>query len=141
MMLHAKVLREPDLEAHGDEDDARVLIVIEEAVYVTVFAYPTFRPLQAPQFEKPSKDITSDEVSDALATNSALRYLLDPLLHEGAFQGIRARVITAILCGAFVASVGNISFVALTEWYLLVGAAVPWYRVACIARKMTKNAS
>ena len=42
MMLHAKVLREPDLEAHGDEDDARVLIVIEEAVYVTVFAYPTF---------------------------------------------------------------------------------------------------
>ena len=55
-MVHAKVLREPELEAYGDEDDARVFVVIEEAVYVTVFAYPAFRPLQAPQFEKPSKD-------------------------------------------------------------------------------------
>jgi len=120
MMVHAKVLREPELEAYGDEDDARVFVVIEEAVYVTVFAYPTFRPLQAPQFEKPSKDITSDEVSDALATNSALQFLLNPLLHERAFQGIRARVTAAILCGVFVASANStknisVSFLNLSE--------------------------
>ena len=38
MMVHAEVVREPDLEAYGDEDDARVLFFIEEAVYVAVFA-------------------------------------------------------------------------------------------------------
>ena len=122
-MVHAKVVREPELEAHGDGDDARVLIVIGEEVYVTVLKYPTFRPLQAPQFEKSSKDITSDEVSDALATNSALQFLLDPLLHERAFQGIRARVTAAILCGAFVASANSTKKMLVTLLAHTTGAS------------------
>jgi hypothetical protein len=123
MMVHAKVLREPELEAYGDEDDARVFVVIGEEVYITVLKYPTFRPLQAPQFEKSSKDITSDEVSDALATNSALRYLLDPLLHERAFQGIRAQVTTAILCGVFVASANSTKKMLVTLLAHTTGAS------------------
>jgi hypothetical protein len=79
--------------------------------------------LQAPRFETPSEDITSDELSDALATSSALRYLLDPLLHEGAFQGIRARVITAILCDAFVASVNSTKKMLVTLLAHTTGAS------------------